>query len=147
MLLIKNDEKTSKGRKSEESLLEIIRAYFGLSLYELAKKAKWTVGHLDGTIRRLLNSGEFFITVLERDGRRVNLVYPKEKSSNIIEVPKTVSSRKFKRLLKKHVSWLRLVSTTSPPWMASRSPGSESRRKSRKIARRFLFQLPWRYPP
>lgn len=80
--------KTKKGRESEEFLLEIIRDYAGLSLYELAKKAKWTVGRVDGTVRRLLNSGEVFIKVIDRDGRRVNLVYPKEqKPSDIIEVP------------------------------------------------------------
>jgi len=80
--------KNSKGRESEEFLLKIIRNYSGLSLYELAKKAKWTVGHVDGTVRRLLNSKEVFITVIERDGRRANLVYPKEqKPSNIVEVP------------------------------------------------------------
>lgn len=84
-------KRTSKGRKSDEFLLDIIRDYSGLSLYELAKKAKWTVGRVDGTIRRLLNSGEVFITVIERDGRRVNLVYPEEqKPSNIIEFPESL---------------------------------------------------------
>jgi len=80
--------KTIKGMKSEEFLLEIIRNYAGLSLYELANKAKWTVGRVDGTVRRLLRAQEVFITVIERNGRRVNLVYPKEqKPSNIVEVP------------------------------------------------------------
>ena len=83
--------KTIKGRKSEEFLLEIIRNYSGLSLYELANKAKWTVGRVDGTVRRLLRAQEVFIRVIERDGRRLNLVYPKEQmrahASNIVEVP------------------------------------------------------------
>ena len=49
------------------------------------------MGHVDGTVRRLLNSGEVFITVIERYGRRANLVYPKEqKPSNIIEVPESL---------------------------------------------------------
>ena len=80
--------KTIKGTKSEEFLLEIIRNYAGLSLYELAKKAKWTVGRVDGTVRRLLRAQEVFIKVIERNGRRVNLVYPEsQKPSNILEVP------------------------------------------------------------
>jgi len=46
---------TKKGRKSEESLLEIIKAYFGLSLYELANSAKLTEGPVIGTITGLIN--------------------------------------------------------------------------------------------
>ena len=80
--------KTIKGTKSEEFLLEIIRNYAGLSLYELAQKARWTVGRVDGTVRRLLRAQEVFIKVIERNGRRVNLVYPEsQKPSNILEVP------------------------------------------------------------
>ena len=83
-----------KGRKSEQTLLEIIRDYPGLSQYELAKKVKWKMGHVDGTIRRLLNSKEVFIAVIDRNGRKVNLVYPKDqKSSNIIEVPNSFLKR------------------------------------------------------
>jgi len=77
-----------KGRKSEQILLEIVRNYPGLSQYELAKKIKWKMGHVDGAIRRLLNSNEVFIAVVDRSGRKVNLVYSKdEKPSNIVELP------------------------------------------------------------
>lgn len=80
--------KTTKGRESDQFLLNIIGHYAGLSLYELAKKAKWTVGRVDGTVRRLLRAQEVFIKVIERNGRRVNLVYPEsQKPSNILEVP------------------------------------------------------------
>lgn len=83
-----------KGRKSEQILLEIIRNYPGLSQYELAKKVKWKMGHVDGTIRRLLNSNEVFIAVVDRNGRKVNLVYPKDqKPANIIEVPNNFLKR------------------------------------------------------
>jgi len=78
----------SRGEQSEEFLLKIIRDYPALSLYELSRKAKWTIGRTDGTVRRLLNSNEVFIKIIERNGRRVNLVYPiDQKPSNIIEVP------------------------------------------------------------
>jgi len=77
-----------KGRRSEQTLLEIIRNYPGLSQYELAKKVKWKMGHVDGAVRRLLNSKEVFITVVDRNNRKVNLVYPiDQKQSNIVEVP------------------------------------------------------------
>ena len=68
--------------------MEIIKNYPGLSQYELGKKLRWKAGHVDGSIRRLLNENRIFIRVLERNGRRVNLVYPKDqKPLNIIEVP------------------------------------------------------------
>lgn len=78
----------TRGGRSEEFLLSIVRGYPGLSLYELSRKAKWTIGRVDGTVRRLLRAREVFIKVVERNGRRVNLVYPADqKPSNIVEVP------------------------------------------------------------
>lgn len=77
-----------RGRESDEILLDIIKKYPGLSQYELGKKLKWNAGRVDGSIRRLLNANRIFIRVLERNGRRVNLVYAKdEKPLNVIEVP------------------------------------------------------------
>jgi len=81
-------KRNKRGKESDEMLLEVIEKYPGLSQYELARKLKWPSGRIDGSIRRLLNANEIFIRVLERNGRRVNLVYPKnQKPSNIIEVP------------------------------------------------------------
>jgi N12 class adenine-specific DNA methylase len=81
-------KRNKRGKESDKILLEAIKKYPGLSQYELAKKLRWPSGHIDGSIRRLLNANEIFIRVLERNGRRVNLVYPKDqKPSNIIEVP------------------------------------------------------------
>lgn len=77
-----------RGRESDKLTLEVIRNYPGLSQYELARKLKSSSGLVDGSIRRLLKQNEVFIRVLERNGRRVNLIYPKEqKPSDIIEVP------------------------------------------------------------
>ena len=77
-----------RGRESDEVLLDIIEKFPGLSQYELGKKLQWNAGRVDGSIRRLLNSGGVFVRVLERNGRRVNLVYAKgEKPLNVIEVP------------------------------------------------------------
>lgn len=84
-------KKTIKGENTDQTLLEVIRNYPGLSQYELCKRLKWTVGRVDGTVRRLLNSKEVYITVIERDGRRVNLVYPKDqKPSDVVEVPESL---------------------------------------------------------
>lgn len=80
-------KKTIKGENTDQILLKVIRDYPGLSQYELGKKIKWTIGRVDGAVRRLLNSKEVYVTVIERNGRRVNLVYPKDqKPSDVIEV-------------------------------------------------------------
>jgi hypothetical protein len=82
------EKRNKRGKESDKMLLQIIENYPGLSQYELAKKLGWPSGRIDGSIRRLLNANEIFIRVLERNGRHVNLVYPKDqKPSNIIEVP------------------------------------------------------------
>ena len=85
---MKEEKRNKRGLESDEILLENIKNYPGLSQYELAKKLKWPSGRIDGSVRRLLKEKKIFIKVLERNGRRVNLVYPKDsKPSNIIEVP------------------------------------------------------------
>jgi len=77
-----------RGKESDKLILEVITNYPGLSQYEIARKLRSSSGLVDGSIRRLLKQNEIFIQVLERNGRRVNLVYPKEqKPSDIIEVP------------------------------------------------------------
>ncbi len=77
-----------RGKESDRILLEVIKNYSGLSQYELARKLKWNSGHVDSSVRRLLRSKKAFLRVIERNGRRVNLVYPKEQTSlNLIEVP------------------------------------------------------------
>ena len=83
-----NVRRNRRGKESDEMLLETIKKCPGLSQYELGKKLRWPSGHVDGSIRRLLKANEIFIRVLERNGRHVNLIYPKDqKPSNIIEVP------------------------------------------------------------
>ena len=85
---MKELECNRRGKESDKLVLEVIRNFSGLSQYELARKLKSSSGLVDGSIRRLLKQNEVFIQVLERNGRRVNLVYPKEqKPSDVIEVP------------------------------------------------------------
>ncbi|MEM3703394.1 MAG: hypothetical protein QXX79_03095 [Candidatus Bathyarchaeia archaeon] len=87
MSAMKEVRKNRRGEESDEILLEIIKQFPGLSQYELGKKLGWKTGRVDGSIRRLLNEGKIVIKVLERNGRRVNLVYPKEeKPKGVIEV-------------------------------------------------------------
>jgi len=82
----RNRNKT--GKKSDDLLLETVEKNPGLSQYELTRKLDWHSGHVDGSIRRLLKISKIYIRVLERNGRRVNLVYPKDqKPSNLLEVP------------------------------------------------------------
>jgi len=76
------------GKKSDDLLLDTIEKNPGLSQYELTRKLNWHSGHVDGSIRRLLKTNRIYIRVLERNGRHVNLVYPKDrKPSKVLEVP------------------------------------------------------------
>jgi len=85
---MRDPKRNIRGRESDEILFDIIDKYPGLSQYELGKKLRWNAGRVDGSIRRLLNANRIFIRVLERNGRRVNLVHAKdEKPMNVIEVP------------------------------------------------------------
>ena len=47
----------------------------GLSKYELARAVGWSMGKTDGAVVRLLRWRLVYLMVLERGGRRVNLVY------------------------------------------------------------------------
>ena len=88
MIKMREPERNVRGKESDEILLDLVEKYPGFSQYELGKKLKWNAGRVDGSIRRLLNAGRIFIRVLERNGRRVNLVYAKDKKPlNVIEVP------------------------------------------------------------
>jgi hypothetical protein len=81
-------KRNKRGLESDEILLAKVKDYPGLSQYELAKKLKWQSGRVDGAIRRLLNEGLIVLKTLERNGRRVNLVYPADlKPASIVEVP------------------------------------------------------------
>jgi len=85
---IKELKRNKRGLDSDQTLLELISGLHGLSQYEIGKKLKWPSGRVDGAIRRLLNEDRVFIKILERNGRHVNLVYPKEdKPSDTVEVP------------------------------------------------------------
>lgn len=74
----------------DDMLLQVIRQNPGLSMYELAKLLKWSIGKTDGSVRRLTNSNKVQICSIERNGRRVTLVYPKSRKSfdETVEVPK-----------------------------------------------------------
>jgi len=81
-------ERNKRGKETDKILLGAIKEYPGLSQYELARKLNWHSGHVDSSVRRLLKSNKAFLMVVERNGRRVNLVYPEnQKPSNFIEVP------------------------------------------------------------
>jgi hypothetical protein len=95
-------KRNKRGHDSDELLLAVVKDYPGLSQYELAKKLKWSSGRIDGSIRRLLNENLVVIKRVERNGRLVNLVYPKDgKPSNVIEVP------------------AKLLHTENPTWLDS----------------------------
>ena len=85
---MKKYRSNKKGRECDRTVLEVIKNYPGLSQYELAKKLRSSSGLIDGSVRRLLGQREIFIQVVERNGRHVNLVYPKDqKPSDHLEIP------------------------------------------------------------
>jgi len=86
---MQTEKRNKRGFESDKLLLETIKSFQGLSQYELAKKLRWPIGRVDGSIRRLLNKKEILMEVIERNGRRVNLIYPKgsEPSRSVIEIP------------------------------------------------------------
>lgn len=80
--------RNKSGLQSDKLLLEVITDYPGLSQYELTKKMGWQSGRVDGAIRRLVNQNQIVVKSMERNGRLVNLAYPKDqKPSDVIEVP------------------------------------------------------------
>jgi hypothetical protein len=80
--------RNKRGIQSDKILLETINSNPGLSQYELTKRLTWPTGKVDGAIRRLLNQNQLLIKSTQRNGRLVNLIYPKDsKHSNLIEVP------------------------------------------------------------
>ena len=64
-----------KGIRVNDELYALIELDPGLSKYELSKRAGWSMGKTDGAVTRLLAEGKVFIKEIERDGRRVKLVY------------------------------------------------------------------------
>jgi len=82
-------KKNKKGEKSDRILLKAIIENPGFSQYELKKKLKWHSGHVDSAVRRLLRSKKILLEVIERNGRRANLVYPIDyaKPLNVVEIP------------------------------------------------------------
>lgn len=77
--------------RADALLLQTIRKSPGLSLYELRKLTKWSNGKVDGSLRRLLNSKKILVSAIDRNGRRVNLVYPRSKKPRTtIEIPKSL---------------------------------------------------------
>jgi hypothetical protein len=85
---MKEYRSNKRGIECDKNVLEAIRDCPGLSQYELAKKLKSSSGLIDGSIRRLLKQKEILIQVIERNGRRANLIYLKgQKPSDLLEVP------------------------------------------------------------
>lgn len=45
------------GELTDHELNSFIGHYEGLTLYEIAKRKKWTIGRVQGSLKRLLNKG------------------------------------------------------------------------------------------
>jgi hypothetical protein len=83
-----------RGKQTDNLLLQTTIMYPGLSQYEIAKQLGWPSGRVDGAVRRLVNQKLITINRAERNGRTLNLIYPKDtlyprntKPQDTIEVP------------------------------------------------------------
>ncbi len=80
--------RNKRGLQSDKILLKAVNGNPGLSQYELTKRLDWPSGKVDGAIRRLINQNLIVIKGSERNGRSVNLIYPKDnKPADVIEIP------------------------------------------------------------
>ena len=65
-----------RSRITNGEIYALIEREPGLSKYELGKELNWTPGKTDGAIRRLLQKERIFIKEIQREGKRVGLIYP-----------------------------------------------------------------------
>jgi hypothetical protein len=86
---VRDFKSNKRGRESDRKVMDAIKEHPGLSQYELAIKLRSSSGLIDGSVRRLLKEKEIFIQVVERNGRRVNLIYPKDQklARAFLEIP------------------------------------------------------------
>ena len=85
---MKEPTQNKRGLESGNLLLGTVITYPGLSQYELAKKLNWQSGKVDGAIRRLVNQKLVTISRTERNGRIVNLIYPRNTTPpDVVAVP------------------------------------------------------------
>lgn len=61
---------------AEDYLYEVINAYSGLSIYELAKKLGWSTGKVYDIVKSLENSELITTQKVEENGRTKKRVYP-----------------------------------------------------------------------
>lgn len=87
---IENMAKQSRSALTDQELRETVYANPGLSMYELSRKLGWSIGRVDGSVKRLINSNDARMRLVERGGRRVNLVFPADSvSGDEISVPES----------------------------------------------------------
>ncbi len=83
--------RNKRGAQSDKLLLDTVTSHPGLSQYEITKQLNWPSGKVDGAIRRLVNKNQLQIKSTQRNGRQVNLIYPKDdKPQNEIAVPSSL---------------------------------------------------------
>ena len=88
---VRDMAKQSRSTETDKELREAVNTFPGLSLYELSRKLGWSIGRVDGSVKRLINTSEAHVRLVERGGRRVNLVFPaKADTGDKISVPLNV---------------------------------------------------------
>lgn len=65
-----------KSSLTDATIERLVRRSPGLSLYQLTRRTGWEVGKVDGSVRRLVNSRRLFVVASERNGRKLNQVFP-----------------------------------------------------------------------
>ncbi len=81
----------NRGRKTDSTILNIIKQKSGITVQEIANYLGWTNGRVDGSISRLAKKGKIHIQYFMRKKSFIKKVYPieeKQRPFNVIEIPK-----------------------------------------------------------
>jgi hypothetical protein len=77
-----------KSKRTDGRILQTVKKSPGLSLYQLSRRLRWSLGKVDGSVSRLVNARRLFVVVGDQNGRRQNQVFPNEYRPTVkISVP------------------------------------------------------------
>jgi hypothetical protein len=77
-----------KSKRTDARIERLVGKSPGLSLYQLSRRTRWSLGKVDGAVSRLVNAKNFFVVIDEQNGRRQSQVFPIEyRPTSEISIP------------------------------------------------------------
>jgi hypothetical protein len=67
-----------KSKLANARIERLVNKSPGLSLYQLSRRTRWSLGKVDGAVSRLVNAKTLFVVVGEQNGRKQSQVFPAE---------------------------------------------------------------------